>query len=146
MTKSKTSPALSKKFKFAIGYLYFVAFSWIISALLFAFSSDKNLLDNWTSAQANELVAVRIFSVITGFIAGGLVVATVYLLHKRRKWAISMYFIQVIFSYGIAGLAIGTTKPLTVEDILFTVLFVAIDVAIALLLLRSSEARVQLKN
>ena len=139
MTTSKTQPPLSFKFKLILGYLYAIVSITALAAVAFSFGPDDLL------KEARVLdPAVRIATVIAYIVSTALYAWAIYLLHKRSKQTVVAFVAASLVSYGLSDL-IGQSD-MSVSTIIFSLTFLAVELAIALFLLQSKEAKTLLKN
>jgi hypothetical protein len=135
------------KLKLVVGYMYLNLAGCIISVLVYLFASGQIFMEAGASSSPNDIFIKRVTSIIVIIALGALAAWVVFLIHKRRSQTALAFVIYAITTYGLNSF-IGTGDTSQASSLFYTalpVVFVAIDIAIAIFLLQSKETKSQLK-
>lgn len=139
MTTSKAHPPLSLKLKFILGYLYIIALTTALAAVLFSFGPADLLNEAGLSDVTLRIMTVTICAISTALYAW-----VIYLIHKRSDQTPTAFVIASLVSYGLGEL-IGRTDT-SISIVIISITLLAVELTIALFLLQSKEAKLLLKN
>lgn len=135
----KTARTLSLKLKLILAYIYVGAIGNILAALVYLFEQPQITDSSATGETTNYLALALAYTV-----AAILNIWVIYSFHKRKAMTNIAFLVTAIVGYGISSVI--NVPGMTQLEIMITLLFVAVDTAIAVFLFQSKEATSQLKN